>query len=153
MSLPGFLRAIAWAQSHLGLEADAISLAAVHTAFIGVGVVLFLPFVHPGARLLERWLREIGPALTRYLDATLLHAPAVALEATDRALQQTACELFRAVITHLPGAAPDAIRPNLAEVSAALGRLEEFFGQIPPGFEEEPLSRQREPQLHALDHA
>jgi phosphate:Na+ symporter len=151
-SLPGFLRAIAWMQSHLGLEADAISLAAFHTAFIAVGVVLFLPFVHPCAHLLERWLPETGPALTRHLDTTLLHVPAVALEATDRALRQTASELFRAVTAHLPGAATDTTRPNLAEVSAALGRIEEFFGQIPPVFEDEPLSRQREAQLHALDH-
>ena len=152
VSLPGFLRAIAWAQSHLGLKADAIGLAAFRTAFIAMGAS-FLPFVRSLARLLERWLPETGPLLTRHLEFALLNAPAMALGATDRALQQTADQLCCSVTSHLPRAAPNAIRPNLAELSAALGRIEEFFSQIPPVFEGEPLSRQRQARLHALDHA
>ena len=39
--LPAFLWMIAWLGTHLGLDPGATSLAAFHTLFIAVGVVLF----------------------------------------------------------------------------------------------------------------
>lgn len=77
-------------QGHLGLDPGAVSLAAFHTFFIAVGVAVFRPFVDSFARGIERLLPETGPTLTRHLDDTLLNAPSVALEATRRALNQTA---------------------------------------------------------------
>ena len=95
--LPLFLWAIGLAQRHAGLEAGAMSLAAFHTLFIAVGVAIFLPFVHRFSRAIERLLPDRGPALTRHLDDTVLQTPAVALEATRRALRETAAETFRAL--------------------------------------------------------
>ncbi len=55
-----FLGGIQWGQEFLGLEPGAISLAAFHTSFIALGMVLFLPFVDRFSRWIERLLPEKG---------------------------------------------------------------------------------------------
>jgi phosphate:Na+ symporter len=149
--LPVFLWGIGWAQQHAGLDGGAMSLAAFHTLFIAGGVAIFLPFVDRFARLIERALPDRGPVLTRHLDNTLLQAPAVALEATRRALRETAAETFSVLRTTLggPAAAGDARETQLRH---AADRLQEFFAQIPPVAEDEPLSQLRIAQMHAMDH-
>ena len=92
--LPGFLLVIDAGQRQLGIPPGAISLAIFHTAFIAVGVLLFFPFVAPFAHWIERRLPETGASLTRHLDASVLNIPEVALEASRRALCETAAELF-----------------------------------------------------------
>jgi phosphate:Na+ symporter len=149
--LPLFLWAIGLAQRHAGLEAGAMSLAAFHTLFIAVGVAIFLPFVHRFSRAIERLLPDRGPALTRHLDDTVLQTPAVALEATRRALRETAAETFRALRGALGGPADDAA-PSEVQLRQVLNRLREFFPRIPPAAEDEPLSQSRVAQMHAMDH-
>lgn len=150
--LPVFLWGIGLAQQHLGLDAGATSLAAFHTVFIAVGVAIFLPFAHPFARWIERRLPERGPTLTRHLDATLLHAPAVALEATRRALSETAGELFAAVRAIIAGEASGGEELRRVQIQQALDQTQEFFAKIPPVNEDEPPSPSRVAQLHAIDH-
>lgn len=150
--LPVFLWGIGLAQKHAGLDAGATSLAAFHTAFIALGVAIFLPFAHPFARWIERQLPDKGPTLTQHLDATLLHAPAVALEATRRALSETATELFAAVRVIVAGEAGRNEDNRQAQIQHALERIQEFFARIPPVNEDEPLSQSRVAQLHAIDH-
>jgi phosphate:Na+ symporter len=148
--LPALLLGIGWAQQHAGLDPGAMSLAAFHTVFIATGVLIFLPMVDRFSAAIERVLPDRGPALTRHLDNTVLEAPAVALEATRRALGDTAAETFRALHAALGGQAPDAAREN--QLRLALDRLQEFFQLIPPVVEDQPLSRLRVAQLHAIDH-
>jgi phosphate:Na+ symporter len=150
--LPVLLAGIAWAQERVGLEPGAVSLAAFHTLFIAVGVAVFLPWVHPFARWLERLLPDRGPPLTRHLDRTVLQAPAVALEATQRAMRETAAVMFQALRTRIeqPDGEEKASREN--ELRLALERLQEFFPQIPALADDQPLSQQRVAQMHALDH-
>jgi len=148
--LPVLLWGIGWAQEHAGLDAGATSLAAFHTVFIAAGVALFLPFVDRFARAIERVLPDHGPALTRHLDNTVLQAPAVALEATRRALRETAAETFHVLRTTLGGTAGGQTQE--IQLRQALDRLQEFFPKIPPVAEDEPLSQLRVEQLHAMDH-
>ena len=149
--LPVFLWGITWAQQHAGLDPGATSLAAFHTAFIAAGVAIFLPFVHRFSHAIERVLPDRGPALTRHLDDTVLQTPAVALEATRRALRETAAETFHALRGALGGPA-DGTAPSEIELRQALDRLQEFFPRIPPAAEDEPLSQSRVAQMHAMDH-
>src|SRR5690606_13033035 len=58
--LPAFLWVIDWLGQHVGLDAGATGLAAFHTLFIAVGVVLFLPFVPQFASMVERFMPEKG---------------------------------------------------------------------------------------------
>jgi phosphate:Na+ symporter len=150
--LPVFLHGIGLAQTHLGLDAGATSLAAFHTVFIALGVVIFLPFTKRIAEWIERWLPDRGPSLTRNLDASLLHAPSVALEATRRALCDTARESFamiRGSIAGEPAAMDDERREQARQ---AIEHIQEFFTRIPPVSENEPPSASRVAQLHAIDH-
>ncbi len=149
--LPVFLWGIGLAQKHAGLDAGAMSLAAFHTLFIAVGVAIFLPFVHRFSRAIERVLPDRGPALTRHLDDTVLQTPAVALEATRRALRETAAETFRALRGAL-GEPAEGTAPLESQLRQALDRLQEFFPKIPSIAEDEPLSQSRVAQMHAMDH-
>lgn len=148
--LPVLLGIISWAQEHAGLDPGAMSLAAFHTFFIGVSVALFLPFVRRYAAAIERALPDHGPSLTRHLDKTLLHTPAVALEATRRALRETAAEIFATMRAIL-----DRLNENTnrkIQIHYALERLQKFFQQIPSVVEDEPISQLRVAQMHAIDH-
>jgi phosphate:Na+ symporter len=149
--LPIFLWGIRLAQEHAGLDAGATSLAAFHTAFIALGVAMFLPFVHRFSGMIIRLLPDKGPALTRHLDDTLLSVPAVALEATRRALCDIAGELFAALRKHLENNAPN---PDFEpfSVRAALDQTQIFFSQIPSVTEDAPVSQFRVSQMHAIDH-
>lgn len=152
MLLPWYLRGIAYAQTHGGLEPGAVSLAAFHTVFILVGVLLFLPFTKLFARGIERVLRDQGPHLTRHLDTSLLHTPPVALEALRRALAETACQLFRALHSRLePHAAANGVVQR-QEVTAALESVRQFIAQVPLLAGDEKASRTRIAVMHAMDH-
>lgn len=150
--LPVLLIFIRWAQEHAGLDGGAMSLAAFHTVFITVGVVLFLPFASQFADAIERILPHKGPALTRHLDTSLLEAPSVALEATRRALSAAAGEIFRRLNNMLED--PNRLADSMAigELGRELDRLQAFFGQIPHVSENEPISEIRVSQVHAIEH-
>ncbi len=150
--LPLFLWGIQESQQHLGLQAGAMSLAAFHTAFILVGVVIFLPFIGRFSQWIERLLPEKGPPLTRHLDDTVLNVPAVALEATRRALTETACELFNSVRTHLYDLWKYVDTAGYFQVQEAIEQTQLFLARIPPLAEGEPVSQSRVMQMHALDH-
>lgn len=150
--LPVFLWGLKQAQVFFGLDAGAMSLAAFHTAFIALGVVLFLPQAHRFAGLVERILPDDGPVLTRHLDDTVLRAPSAALEATRRALIQTATETFALLSEGLTAGDAPSANGRAEQVRQAMGRLREFFPRIPPIAEDEPLSLRRVGQMHAIDH-
>lgn len=149
--LPLFLSGIAVAQQRLGLQPGAMSLAAFHSMFIATGVALFLPFVNPFSRCIEKLLPDRGPKLTRHLDSTLLQNPAVALEASLRALRETAAETFLAIRGKLESGTSDATVPE-TNLLQALERLQEFWRVIPPIANNEPLWQSRIAQLHAMEH-
>lgn len=148
--LPLLLWGIGLAQQHLGLDPGAMSLAAFHTLFIALGVAVFLPVVEHFARWIERLLPDKGPALTRHLDATLLQAPAVALEATRRALRDIAEETFAALRAALAGSPVE--ETHRQRLHHALDQTQTFFSRIPPLAEDEPLSRARIHVMHTIDH-
>ena len=150
--LPLFLRGIVWAQLHLGLEAGATSLAAFHTAFIGFGVLVFLPLARPFAARIERLLPDRGPALTRHLDTTLGTLPAVALEASARALHETAAELFDLLADRTAGVWNPQNTARSAAVAHAIEKLKTYIADLPPVPPAEPMARSRLGQLHAIDH-
>ncbi|MBI1317719.1 MAG: Na/Pi cotransporter family protein [Candidatus Hydrogenedens sp.] len=150
--LPQFLQAIAWGQEHAGLGAGAISIAAFHTRFTLLGVLVFLPLVRPFAELLVWMVPERGPALTRKLDRALLQHPAVALEAVRGALIETACALFEALRASLsiPRAKIDYL--GRIQIQQALEAIEGFIAQVPADTADRVLSQRRTALVHALDH-
>jgi len=150
--MPLLLWGIRFAQQHLRLDPGAMSLAAFHTTFIALGAALFLPFVDRFSGWIERLLPEKGPTLTRNLDPTLHSVPAVALEATRRALRETACATFEILSGRLPNA--DTVRTSASgdEIRQALYETRQFIARIPPVAEDQPISLARVSQMHAVDH-
>jgi phosphate:Na+ symporter len=163
VALPLLLWLITQAQTY-GLEPGAVSLAAFHTVFIGLGVALFLPIVEPFARWIERTLPEKGPRLSRHLDDSVLAVPEVALEATRRAVLETARATLRLLDRRLRTLPPNGDMPGDEEIRETLEHAQQFFGRIPatpekkaPPEESVPSEGQslppsREAIMHATDH-
>lgn len=151
--LPVFLAMIAWANTHLGLEPGAVSLAAFHTLFIAFGVALIFPFLEPFGRWIERLRPDHGPALTRSLDRSLLAVPPVAMEALRRCLRECSAKLFQLLVQRLRG---ETLERNgdqvIDQLGAALGEARDFLGAIPPVHHQEPGMDLRLDSVHALDH-
>ena len=147
--LPLFLAVITWLQAHVGLDAGAASLAAFHSLFIALGVLLILPMAGRFARVIERLRPESGSSLTRYIDDTLLGMPPLALEASGRALSATALHTAQGLNDLLTVNQPN-MAPLQQEVEQALNRLQQFIAKIEVS--DEQLLAQRRDQLHALDH-
>jgi phosphate:Na+ symporter len=150
--LPLLLWVVELAQRHGGLEPGAVSLAAFHTLFIGLGVAAFLPFARPLAHWIERVLPDRGLGLTRHLDDSLLEAPAVGLEATRRTLTETSLEIINILEWQLQSGCNFYDAAQHAGVVAAIEQTQRFFTRIPTISEDEPLSKSRIGQLHAIDH-
>jgi len=120
----------AWLGSDAGLDPGAMSLAAFHTFFIALGVVIFLPLVPRFAALVERPLAERGENLTQRLDDSMLAIPAVALEASERALEQTATRLLQAYSDLLKGRSEELAAGRLQEFRRSLDTAYAFVSRI-----------------------
>src|SRR5690606_15813911 len=149
--LPAFLYLIQLLDNFMQIAPDATMLVAFHTFFILIGVVLFLPFTAGFARMVERLLPEVDGGLVQRLDDSLLSIPAVAFEASQRAIEQTANSLLRIYGDLLVMDHTARIETELKQVEQALDHTFDFVTriQLPP--EEDAQSGQRIAQLHAID--
>lgn len=153
LALPWVLQGVAWAQVHWGLDPGPMSLAAFHTGFVLVGVILFLPWVRGFAKLIERLLPDRGPRWTRHLDRFLWQTPAVALEATQRALSEVAASLFTELRAELGKGERTVVAGGaVTEMMQALETIHEFLVKVPNGGHNGGLTAMRAAQLHAIDH-
>ncbi|NLG61682.1 MAG: Na/Pi cotransporter family protein [Candidatus Cloacimonetes bacterium] len=69
-----------------GATDPAILIAAFHTAFSVIGVIVIMPFFSAFTHLIERFAPDRGPDFTRNLDPTVARVPAVAAEAARRSV-------------------------------------------------------------------
>lgn len=151
--LPGYAWLIGEIDQHLGVSPGALSLALFHTLFIGVGVVLILPWSHRFARLIERVLPDSNDNPARqYLDDSLLSIPAVALEASQRALEQVADKLLLNYQQIMEMAGSETLESDLAQMHQALDDTFAFVTRIQIPAEEQRLGELSIAQLHAIDH-
>ena len=150
--LPAFLWVLEAAQQHLGLAGGPTSLAAFHSLFTATGVVLFLPFAHHYARLIERLLPDRGLTLTRHLDDSVLEVPPVALEATHRALTEIACATFGGIRGLLDSEESNGQQKVRASVRLALQQTQHFFARIPASTEARSLLQPRLELMYAIEH-
>ncbi|MCP3380784.1 Na/Pi symporter [Bradyrhizobium sp. CCGUVB4N] len=133
-------------------------LAAYHTAYNFVGVMVLLPMIDGFTRLVERLLPERGSPLTRCLDPVALATPIATEEAVRRTVARalgTMCgSLARALAAGHQGA-PTRARNDVSVAAAAdaLRQAQEFMSAVsgPPESEDEQERLTR--TLHALDHA
>lgn len=150
--LPAFLWLVEEVSRLAGWEAGAMSLAVFHTMFIAVGVLVFMPFVHRFERLVARLLPERKQDMSRHLDASTLAVPAVALEASQRALESITHQLVEVQRDLLKQPMNDAMRDTIQRAVQALNEAMQFIARLPPLDHDAALHRQRVAQLHAVDH-
>ncbi|GAB3190647.1 Na/Pi cotransporter family protein [Hydrogenophaga aquatica] len=150
--LPLFFVVIGWLGVYGGLDAGATSLAAFHTLFIAVGVMLFLPFVQPFAQAVERLLPEREAVATQRLDRSMLAIPSVALEASQRALEHVALRLLDVYGEMLAGVSTDTHETRLAQAVRDLDDAYAYVSRIEMPGGDGAMTGQRIAQLHAIDH-
>lgn len=150
--LPALIAVVDVLNQRFGLKPGAVSLAAFHTLFIGLGVALFLPFTAQFARLISRLIPERGESLVQHLDDSLYSVPPVALEASQRSLERTALELFRLYQELLTQGYSAQINQKTEALRNALDHTYEFLGHLQLPAESNVLADQRMAQLHVIDH-
>jgi len=104
------------------------------------------------ARLVERFLPERGEPATQRLDASLLPIPAVALEASQRALEHAALGLLDVYAGMLGGTATDTHEIRLRQAALSLNEIYGFVSRIELSAGDTVATAQRIAQLHAIDH-
>jgi phosphate:Na+ symporter len=133
-------------------------LAAYHTAYNVVGVLVLLPLIDQFTRLVERILPERSSPLTRCLDPSALATPIVAVEAVRRTIARALAAVCASVEAELvaktrrePVPGKDAI--SLHDAVDALRQAQIFLSDVagPPDTDDE--QRRLTSTIHALDHA
>lgn len=135
-------------------EDPAFILALFHTIFNLLGAALFLPVLIPFARFVEQLVPDRGPELTRHLDDSLFHIPAVAVGAAARTLQDIALVTLQEANWLLEnGRHTRHSYEQLWAAQAAMKEIIHFLGQIQTEGSDRKLYAHRLSLLHASDHA
>ncbi len=146
--LPLLLVVVGYLRRGLGWD-ETLGLAAFHTLFIGLGVLLFLPWVQSFARLVEWMVPDSGPVWTRHLDQAVRRVPSVAIAATDRALRETANSVCGDILLGLTsgqwGRDPEEYQVTVREI-------QDYLEQLPVAADDSLIIQERLSQLHAIDH-
>jgi phosphate:Na+ symporter len=150
--LPLFLRLVNLVSRELDITGDAATLAAFHTAFNLLGVLLLLPFTRPFARMITRWVPDRGPQLTRLLDPSVAAIAPVAVDTARR----TAVEIAALVLDVVRAAVRGRPRPDAADALAAAEQAVEatrgFLHDVRTSPDAGADHARHLAVLHALDH-
>lgn len=132
-------------------------LAAYHTAYNVVGVLVLLPIIEKFTKFVERILPERGSPLTRCLDPAALETPIAAVEGARRTVARALEAMCNSIRARLEANSTDgavrSIDVPIAEAANALSQTQVFITDVsgPPETEED--QRRLTSTLHALDHA
>jgi phosphate:Na+ symporter len=113
-----------------GTPDPALLIAAFHTTFNVLGLVVLLPFFDPFTRLVARIAPDRGPDFTRHLDPTVARVPAVAAEAARRSVMDIAAALIGELDRMLGDTArPVALGTLLERADSGLDEVRRFLGR------------------------
>lgn len=151
--LPLFVGLVGSITRRLGEVDDAVSLAAFHTAFNLLGVLLFLPFLDRFAKLIERLVPERPAPLLWRLHDVRDAAPEIALEAARQTLVDVRDAALRAFEQWRAGDLDaDRLVAALGPGAEAIAEVRRFLGSIPTATERADAVARVERVFHALDH-
>jgi phosphate:Na+ symporter len=134
-------------------------LAAYHTAYNVVGVLVLMPVIGWFTRFVVRLLPDRTSPLTRSLDPAALETPIAAAEAVRRTVARAVgsiCGPLAAALTAASGGGAPPSGTNAASVTEAAEALDkalEFMSDVSGPPEDEDEQRRVTSTLHALDHA
>ncbi len=149
-SLPALVRVVDAVQP----TDAALALAAFHTVFNIVGVLLVLPLIKWFAAFVERVIPDRGPHLTRRLVPSLAHEGGLAIEAVRLTVFDIASEVCAAAERILVSRDQDESNiARLEEVRVALDGTNEFIGSLARLHNVGADAQARHVDtIHALDH-
>jgi phosphate:Na+ symporter len=134
-------------------------LAAYHTAYNVVGVLVLLPVIDKFTRVVERILPERGSPLTRCLDKAALVTSVATVEAVRRTVARALEAICGSLATTLGATSPGASEPSgknavsVTEAADALRQAQEFMSEASSPPESEDEQKRLTSTVHALDHA
>src|SRR5262245_10188081 len=134
-------------------------LAAYHTAYNLVGVVVLMPVIERFTRFVESLLPERGSPLTRCLDPSALTLPIAAVEAVRRTIARAlgavcgSIDVTLRATTRGGAGRSESDTVTLAEAADALRQAQIFMSDVNGPPESEDEQRRLTSTLHALDHA
>ncbi len=148
--LPFIVDVTDWATQGIEGGSDTIALAAFHTIFNVLGVVVLLPLLGPFSRLVERIVPVREPSLSENLDPSVASVPAVALDTIRSAAVRTRSALAEAISAAGVGSTDRAAL--VTEARIAMERAADLIGLIStqPTVKSDWSSQNN--LLHAVDH-
>ncbi|PKM82865.1 MAG: Na+/Picotransporter [Firmicutes bacterium HGW-Firmicutes-14] len=151
--LPLFIFAVSGATRIANITDPAVALAAFHTVFNILGLILLVPVMRQFIGVIIRIIPDRGPQLTRHLDPTVAEVAPVAVEAARRTLVEImilVLEISADIITKR--ADLQAAGEKLDAARAALSETRRFLGLIRTDSSSDLEYRRHLSALHAVDH-
>jgi len=138
--------------SQAGITSPAILLAQFHTAFNVLGVLVFVPFTRPFARLIMWIVPQQGPHLTRHLGPILAQGP-FAIDTASLTLREILEEALSALRELLLAERPRATTlERFPVIDTALSETREFLTQVRSSPQSGSQYERHLGLLHVLDH-
>ncbi len=136
----------------VGGGSEEIALAAFHTFFKLVGVVIFVPLTNVIATKLTEFMPDRGPALTRTLDPILAQEPQAAVEAAHGTLVAVLVEQSRIARSMLQFESARDLEPVASATQDALTRTTDFLAGVSGDLGKDAVQLRRLSVAHAIDH-
>lgn len=126
VGLSVFARGAEWINTHAGENGDALALAAFHTVFNVVGILLVLPVLGRFSRLIERLVPERRSSMLAHLDPRIADAPMVAAAAARSSLFEASAIIAEVSEAKIAGRGSIAER-RVPEVERVLAESSHFL--------------------------
>jgi len=132
---------------------EASTLAAFHTVFNVLGVLIFFPLTGLIANAIQKVVPDLGPQLTRHLSPRLVRIYSAAIEAARQSTLDVAKVMIALSYQELTGKVRTrAAKEQLRVASLALAETRRFLADVRPE-EGVKLDQQRHVSVfHAIDH-
>jgi phosphate:Na+ symporter len=150
---PWFLRSVSVVSEWLGAHEPALFLAAFHTSFNVLGILVLLPAIRPFSLWIQRILPDDNLEITRHLDPSVAKIPAVAIEAARRTMIE--------VYSHIIGVFANNFRSPVSRkeinqlsdlVAQTLEETRQFLRSVKTAPQSEDGHRAHTMVLQAIDH-
>lgn len=135
------------------LWTESTTLAAFHTTFNIIGVILVFPFLKPFTNVIARLLPDVGPVLALHLNPRVIKMTSAAIEAARKSTLEIARVLIEVAHGQLSGQARQkATLEKLAAAKMALVETRRFLGKVQAEQGGNINQQQHVSVFHALDH-
>jgi phosphate:Na+ symporter len=132
---------------------EATTLAAFHTTFNVLGVMIFFPLTGVISNVIQKVMPDLGPQLTRHLNPRLVRIYSAAIEAARQSTLDVAKVMIALAYQELTGKVKSkTAQDQLRVASLALAETRRFLAEVRPE-EGVKLDQQRHVSVfHAIDH-